>query len=193
MIGFLKPNKWKIAIFVLLGITVYLGFVIGWGFCKECNPKPFLYDYIPFPISILFWLAAIVILFPISRLNLDFEILFGIISAIYLYFLSCFIVWAVNKISNIKDPTKHTMSENKRKFNAKTAAILLIILLFAWAPWLDNKIIHDDVLKTRGKIDGTIDKNGNLVCDYDVWWFPFGRSVASCEGGYYVTFYGQVL
>jgi len=24
-------------------------------------------------------------------------------------------------------------------------------------------------------------------------WFPFGRWVASCEGGYYVTFWGQIF
>ncbi|NOZ81928.1 MAG: hypothetical protein GXO63_02140 [Candidatus Micrarchaeota archaeon] len=93
--------------------------------------------------------------------------------------------------------------------------IAAIILLFAWAPWLDDKQIHDRILRERGWIDGTITspehlnltdealeklleesrklgiKNGIILCDYNVMWFPFGRYVASCEGGYYVTFWGE--
>lgn len=70
---------------------------------------------------------------------------------------------------------------------------LLILLLLAWAPWLDNQAIHDKIMREKAKIDGTIDRNGNLICDYNVMWAPFGRWVASCEGGYYVTFYGEIL
>lgn len=35
-------------------------------------------------------------------------------------------------------------------------------------------------------------EDGVLICDYKVMWFPFGRYVASYEGGYYVKFYGQI-
>lgn len=71
---------------------------------------------------------------------------------------------------------------------------LLILFLLAWAPWLNKKILHDQVLQEKGKIDGTIDREtGELICDYSVTWFPFGRYVASCEGGYFVTFYGKIL
>ncbi|MEM2842102.1 MAG: hypothetical protein QW201_02225 [Thermoproteota archaeon] len=94
---------------------------------------------------------------------------------------------------------------------------LLVLAMLAWAPWLDNKEIHDMVLREKGKLDGTIqpiDKvvaseealrdmmeysrihgitDGILICDYKVMWLPFGRWVASCEGGYYVTFWGQIL
>lgn len=31
------------------------------------------------------------------------------------------------------------------------------------------------------------------MCDYNVMWFPFGRWVASCEGGYYVIFWGKPI
>ena len=73
-------------------------------------------------------------------------------------------------------------------------AIALFLLLLAWAPWLDNKVIHDKVFQERAHIDGTIDKQtGELICDYNVMWFPFSRYVASCEGGYFVTFWGQML
>lgn len=73
------------------------------------------------------------------------------------------------------------------------AVVLLTALLFAWAPWLNDQKIHDMVLQERGRTDGTIDKNGGIICDYKVGWMPFGRWVASCEGGYYVAFYGQIL
>ena len=80
-----------------------------------------------------------------------------------------------------------------RKKKAAVAAILLLLLLLilAWAPWLDDRAIHDRILRERGVIDGTIDRNtGELICDYSVMWAPFGRWVASCEGGYFVSFLG---
>jgi len=71
---------------------------------------------------------------------------------------------------------------------------LLVLFLLAWAPWMDNQVIHDKVFNERADIDGTIDKEtGELICDYKVLWFPFGRYVASCEGGYLVTFYGKIV
>jgi len=74
------------------------------------------------------------------------------------------------------------------------APTLLILMVLAWAPWLDDKTIHDQVFEERARIDGTIDKQtGELICDYKVTWVPFGRWVASCEGGYFVTFWGKIL
>lgn len=70
---------------------------------------------------------------------------------------------------------------------------LLILMLLAWAPWLDDQAIHDRVILEKARMDGTIDQNGNLICDYNVVWVPFGRWVASCEGGYFITFYGEIL
>ncbi len=102
----------------------------------------------------------------------------------------------------------------------KSIAIIfsvLILFLLAWAPWLNDKEIHDRVLKDKGRKDGTIVpiekiiaseealkemieysrahgvEDGILICDYKVMWFPFGRWVASCEGCYYITFYGQII
>ena len=104
----------------------------------------------------------------------------------------------------------------KLKAKVTIIVVLLIVLLLAWAPWMDNQAIHDKVLKERGWKDGTITtpehfenlpdevlqemleesrekgvEDGILICDYNVMWAPFGRWVASCEGGYYVTFYGS--
>lgn len=82
----------------------------------------------------------------------------------------------------------------KQKTKIIMAAIALFLILLAWAPWLDNQAIHDKVFQKRAQIDGTIDKQtGELICDYKVTWFPFGRYVASCEGGYFVTFWGRML
>jgi len=82
----------------------------------------------------------------------------------------------------------------KRKTKIILFISLLALFLLAWAPWMNNKAIHDKVFDERAKIDGTIDKQtGELICDYNVMWFPFGRYVASCEGGYFVTFWGKIL
>jgi len=81
--------------------------------------------------------------------------------------------------------------------NMKKTIILIvtiIIVVLAWAPWLNNQSLHDEVFQKRAKIDGTIDKHtGELICDYNVMWMPFGRYVASCEGGYFVIFWGKIL
>ncbi|MFH1236798.1 MAG: hypothetical protein V1648_00120 [Candidatus Aenigmatarchaeota archaeon] len=69
-------------------------------------------------------------------------------------------------------------------------AVSAILKLLAWSPWLDNQTIHDRIMNEKASIDGTIDKQtGELLCDYNVMWVPFGRWVASCEGGYYVAFF----
>ena len=76
----------------------------------------------------------------------------------------------------------------------KTAIILVIFGALCWAPWLNNQKLHNQVFESyRSRRDGTIDKDGKLVCDYNIVWMPFGRWVGSCEGGYYVTFWGKIL
>jgi len=66
----------------------------------------------------------------------------------------------------------------------------VIIVIFARAPWLDNQSLYDKVFEERAKIDGTTNKyTGELICDYNVMWAPFGRWVASCESGYYAFFW----
>jgi hypothetical protein len=82
------------------------------------------------------------------------------------------------------------MSKNKKII---IGIIVASIVMLCWSPWLNNQKLHDKVLEEGGRRDGTIDKYGNLVCDYKVTWFPFGRWVGSCEGAYYVTFWGKIL
>lgn len=85
---------------------------------------------------------------------------------------------------------------NLKRLEIRIAVFLIFLVLFllAWAPWLDDQAVHDKVFNERANIDGTIDKvTGELICDYNVVWFPFGRYVASCEGGYFITFYGEII
>jgi hypothetical protein len=78
---------------------------------------------------------------------------------------------------------------------------LLALFLLILAPWMDNQAIHDRVFQEKAHKDGTmgwvIQPDGTreytLICDYNVMWFPFGRWVASCEGGYFVTFWGKII
>ena len=84
------------------------------------------------------------------------------------------------------------MTRNKKLIIIAITTVLVVI--FARAPWLDNQTLHDKVFEERAEIDGTIDKyTGEMICDYNVMWAPFGRWVASCEGGYYATFWGKIL
>jgi len=84
------------------------------------------------------------------------------------------------------------MSMERREILLVVASLLVLALLVL-APWMDSQAAHDMVLEQRGHVDGTIDSEGNMICDYNVMWVPFGRIVASCEGGWFVTFYGGIL
>ena len=91
--------------------------------------------------------------------------------------------------------------KQKDKFIIMLIGAILILLILTWAPWLDNKEIYDKVLEAKAHKDGTygwvVYPNGTkryeLICDYEVHYAPLGRWVASCEGGYYVTFWGQII
>jgi hypothetical protein len=84
------------------------------------------------------------------------------------------------------------MSMDRREILLVVASFVVLALLVL-APWMDNQASHDMVLEEKGPLDGTIDREGNMICDYNVMWFPFGRWVVSCEGGWFVTFYGGIL
>lgn len=85
---------------------------------------------------------------------------------------------------------KYIMARNKKII---ITIIVAVVAILAWSPWLDNQSLHDKVFEERAKIDGTIDEYTNeLICDYNVRWVPFGRYIASCEGGYFTTFWGQI-
>ena len=89
----------------------------------------------------------------------------------------------------------------KKRGKTIILTIVLILLLLVWAPWMDNQAIHDRVFKEKAHKDGTmgwvIQPDGTseytLICDYNVMWFPFGRWVASCEGSYFVIFWGKII
>lgn len=70
---------------------------------------------------------------------------------------------------------------------------MFLLFVLVWAPWLNDQELRDRVFAERAHKDGTILPDGTVLCDYQVSWFPFGRWVASCEGGVFVTFYGQII
>jgi len=64
------------------------------------------------------------------------------------------------------------MEKNKKLI---LIAVLLVIFILGWAPWMDEKKLHDKVFEQITKIDGIINKQtGELICDYNVGWFPLG-------------------
>lgn len=89
----------------------------------------------------------------------------------------------------------------KTKIKVIIIGLLLLLFFLAWSPWLDNQAIHDKVFQERAHKDGTMGwityPNGTreyeLICDYNVGWFPFGRYVGSCEGAYFVIFTGKIM
>ncbi|MCX8182625.1 MAG: hypothetical protein N3D12_05855 [Candidatus Methanomethyliaceae archaeon] len=66
---------------------------------------------------------------------------------------------------------------------------------------MDDQAVHGKVLQEKahkyGTIGWAIQPDGTieytLICDYKLIGFPFWILVASCEGAYYVTFWGQIL
>lgn len=102
MNDFVKPDKRKITIFIMLSTLFYLGSVIGWGFSQHStDTKPVLYDFIPPILGICIWLLSMLILSPVSVIfivinsfgiyGLDLSTLYLVVSIIYLYLLSCII------------------------------------------------------------------------------------------------------
>lgn len=87
-------------------------------------------------------------------------------------------------------------SESSKFFKIITIVLFISVVIFilTWAPWLDNETVKDKILSEYGKIDGSLDKStGEIICDYNVMYAPLGRWVASCEGGYFVAFWGTIL
>ena len=82
----------------------------------------------------------------------------------------------------------------KNPFTITLLGVLGVLVLLVWAPWMNNQAIHDRFLEEKARTDGTVDvRTGEVVCDYRVGWFPFGRYVASCDAGYFVPFWGGIL
>ncbi|MEK7540277.1 MAG: hypothetical protein AAB558_03450 [Patescibacteria group bacterium] len=98
---FIWPGKWKLALFVLFLAVDYFGQVQSWAFCKECYPKPFLYDLISW---FHFWEISLVISAPIRviewflpKTELVYTVTYVLLVA-YFYALACGIVILTKKI-----------------------------------------------------------------------------------------------
>lgn len=95
--NFLMPNKLKLSIFAIFLVFGYLAFVQAWAFCKECSPKPFLFDLIQgIPIWAMAMYVLLPIIMPLNLLGLGF--LNSPLALIYAYLLACVIDFAVKVV-----------------------------------------------------------------------------------------------
>ncbi len=89
---FFGLDKRKLVLFIFFSIVVYFGMVQTWAFCKECSPKPLLYDAIAgFP----FWGLWIYLSLPIQIMSaflLQSAVSF-LINLLYFFVVSCFMVY----------------------------------------------------------------------------------------------------
>jgi len=95
----LKPDWWKILLFVIFIAIAIGGKIQAWGF-SDIPPKPPLYDLLrPFPIWIT-WMSLLaplaLLTSPLKLLGLDImggpPWLFIVTNIIYFYLLSCLVV-----------------------------------------------------------------------------------------------------
>lgn len=132
---FLKPDKPKMIIFILLCMHSYLGFVISWGINDESiSTKPFLYDYIPPYLGLTIWIMNLIIISPLSvffkaitiiGINLEFGAIYIVILIAYLYVLSCTIIEFCRYLTNMN--MKNFAKPDKTKI---TLFILLCTLYY---------------------------------------------------------------
>ena len=67
--------------------------------------------------------------------------------------------------------------------------MLIVVLLFAWAPWMNNAIVKEEFLTVHPELRGFYDECPEPY----VLWVPFGRWVGNCEGGWIMSFWGEIL
>ena len=85
---------------------------------------------------------------------------------------------------------KIIIGSKNMKRKSKILIVIIIGFILTWAPWLNSDQIKAKTYEDRAKIDGTLEAG----CDYDYFIvIPLGRYIASCESGYIITFWGQVL
>ena len=76
-------------------------------------------------------------------------------------------------------------------------AIVLILLLLVWAPWITDDYAINKVVEKLGGPDTRFNYLGQDMAVKDipieVGWFPFGRYVTfPGEAGWFVSFYGKI-
>ena len=88
--------------------------------------------------------------------------------------------------------------EKRAKLVIITAVIaFVVIVVFAWAPWVKDDYVVDKVVEKLGGPDSRFSYLGQDLAVKDipkeVSWLPFGRYVTfPGEAGWYVSFYGNV-
>ena len=76
-------------------------------------------------------------------------------------------------------------------------AVVAVVVLLVWAPWITNDYAVNKVVEKLGGTDAHFSYLNQDMAVKDipkqVDWFPFGRFVTfSGEAGWFVSFYGNV-
>lgn len=96
----LRPTKAKIILFGIFLLILYLAQVQSWTFCKECSPKPILYDIIqPFLFGGLVQLLSMTLLIATIWMQQIpfFTQIFFILQVSYFYVISCVLYQAIHR------------------------------------------------------------------------------------------------
>ena len=85
----------------------------------------------------------------------------------------------------------------KRRGKTIILAIVLILLLLVWAPWITDDYAKNKVVEKLGGPETRFNYLGQDMAVKDipieVGWFPFGRYVTfPGEAGWFVSFYGKI-
>lgn len=80
------------------------------------------------------------------------------------------------------------------KINPNKAIIFLILLIFAWAPWLTyervvNTLAQDETFIHAHAHDNKINNADDVKRIATVWWMPFGRFALTYEASFVVWFW----
>ncbi len=69
--------------------------------------------------------------------------------------------------------------------------VLVAVSLLAWCPWIDEEFVKNRVSQQANFADQH--KNLGSKPEVHVFYAPFGRWVTTIEGGWFVTFWGEVI
>jgi hypothetical protein len=94
---FLKPNRWKVLLFVVFFLLVIGGYIQSWAFSDGFRPKSVLYDVLRplslWPLAVLLLAPLLLMSVPLMSLGIDLTSLdtwYGVSTvALYLYIVAC--------------------------------------------------------------------------------------------------------
>lgn len=112
LVTFLRPNRWKVLLFIVLFLLVIGGYIQSWGFSDGFRPKPVLYDALQllplWSLAMLLLAPLLLLSTPLAPVGLDPTSLgswYGICTvALYLYIVACGVNVIMTLIRNMAQP-----------------------------------------------------------------------------------------